>query len=184
MRKDQPDTHGRGDGGNDGGDGSHGGDEGAAPPPSGPPRIRAARAAEAGLIIEFQARLAQETEELQLDLAVLGRGVRAVFDDPTLGEYWVAELGGTVAGCLLVTREWSDWRNGSVLWIQSVYVRPELRGRGIYRALHEHMRRRVATTPDLRGLRLYVERGNAPAQRVYEQLGMNGDHYLLYESMK
>ena len=148
------------------------------------PRIRPARPDEADLLIELQARLARESEGLELDPTALGRGVRAVFDDPGLGEYWVAELGGRVAACLLVTREWSDWRNGSVLWIQSVYVVPESRGRGLYRALYEQLRRRVAGTPDLKGIRLYVDQRNRRARAAYERLGMTHEHYVLYEWMK
>jgi GNAT superfamily N-acetyltransferase len=150
----------------------------------GPLRVRLARPAEAPLLIGFQAEMAHETEGLDLDRGVLGRGVRAVFDDPSLGEYWVAEVAGEIAGCMLVTREWSDWRNGSVLWIQSVYVVPGRRGQGIYRALHAQLRRRVETTPDLRGIRLYVDRRNHGAQRTYERVGMDGEHYTLYEWMK
>jgi GNAT superfamily N-acetyltransferase len=149
-----------------------------------PPRIRPARPDEADLLIEFQVRLARETEGLELDRAVLGRGVRAVFDDPGLGEYWVTELDGRVAACLLVTREWSDWRNGTVLWVQSVYVVPESRGRGLYRALYEQLRRRVEATPDLKGIRLYVDHRNHRARAAYAQLGMTHEHYLLYEWMK
>ena len=150
----------------------------------GPPRLRPARPEEADLLIELQARLARETEGLELDPIALGRGVRAVFDDPGLGEYWVAELGGKVAACLLVTREWSDWRNGTVLWIQGVYVLPEHRGRGLYRALYEHQRRRVEATPDLKGIRLYVHRRNREARAVYARLGMTDEHYALCEWMK
>jgi GNAT superfamily N-acetyltransferase len=131
------------------------------------PRVRPARAEEADLLIEFQAR-----------------GVRAIFDDRSLGEYWVAELEGEVVGCLLLTREWSDWRNGTVLWIQSVYVQPEARRRGVYRALYQHIRLRVETTPDLRGIRLYVEQRNRGAHDTYERLGMRQDHYTLFEWMK
>lgn len=148
------------------------------------PRIRRARADEADLLIEFQARLAQETEGLELDLGALGRGVRAVFDDPGLGEYWVAELDGRVAACLLVTREWSDWRDGTVLWIQSVYVLPDSRGRGLYSALYARLRRRVEAAPDLRGIRLYVEQRNQAARTAYERRGMSSNHYALYEWMK
>lgn len=150
----------------------------------GPPRVRPARPEEADLLIEYQLRLARETEGLELDRTALGRGVRAVFDDSGLGEYWVAELAGEVAACLLVTREWSDWRNGTVLWIQSVYVLPENRGRGLYRALYEQLRRRVEATPDLKGIRLYVDHRNHRASAAYERLGMTHEHYALYEWMK
>lgn len=148
------------------------------------PHLRPARPEEADLLIELQALLARETESLELDRAILGRGVRAVFDDPGLGEYWVAELDGRVAACLLVTREWSDWRNGSVLWVHGVYVVPESRGRGIYRALYEQLRRRVEATPDLKGIRLYVDQRNRRARATYERLGMTHEHYVLYEWMK
>jgi GNAT superfamily N-acetyltransferase len=148
------------------------------------PRVRAAQSAEANLLIDFQARLARETEGIDLDPQTLGRGVRAVFDDPTLGEYWVAELDREIAGCLLVTREWSDWRNGTVLWIQSVYVLPDARGRGVFRALYEHLRQRVESASDLKGIRLYVDQRNHAAGLTYERLGMNRDHYTLYEWLK
>jgi GNAT superfamily N-acetyltransferase len=150
---------------------------------SGIQHIRPARPADAGQLIDFQLRLARETENLELDPGPLGSGVRAVFDDPSLGEYWVAEEDGELAGCLLVTREWSDWRNGTVLWVQSVYVRPESRGRGLYRALHGHLQHRVETSPDLKGIRLYVDLRNHRARRVYEGLGMIADHYMMYEWM-
>jgi GNAT superfamily N-acetyltransferase len=148
------------------------------------PHIRPAAPAEANVLIDYQLRLARETEDLALDPNVLGRGVRAVFDDPSLGEYWVAEVEGQVAACLLVTREWSDWRNGTVLWIQSVYVAPEARGRGVYRAMYEHLQRRAAASADIRGIRLYVDLRNRAAGDIYRHLGMNHDHYALYEWLK
>jgi GNAT superfamily N-acetyltransferase len=151
---------------------------------AGAPRVRAAQSAEADTLIDFQQRLARETEGLDLDPLTLGRGVRAVFDDPSLGEYWVAELDRQIAGCLLVTREWSDWRNGTVLWIQSVYVLPDARGRGVFRALYDHLRQRVEATPDIKGIRLYVEQRNQAARLTYERLGMNREHYALYEWLK
>jgi ribosomal protein S18 acetylase RimI-like enzyme len=151
---------------------------------AGGPHIRAASADDAPVIIDFQTRMALETENLDLDLGAVGRGVRAIFDDPSLGEYWVAELDGHIAGCMLVTREWSDWRNGTVLWIQSVYTHPESRRRGVYRALYDHLQRRVAAAPDILGIRLYVEVNNQPAHRTYADLGMRGDHYVVYEWMK
>jgi GNAT superfamily N-acetyltransferase len=147
-------------------------------------RVRPARPDEADLLIEFQARLARESERLELDPEALGRGVRAVFDDPSLGEYWVAELDRQVAGCLLVTREWSDWRNSTVLWIQSVFVRPEARGRGVFAALYRELRRRVEAAPNLAGIRLSVDRRNRRARAIYRRLGMDHEHYALYEWLK
>jgi GNAT superfamily N-acetyltransferase len=146
--------------------------------------VRPARPDDAGLLIDFQERLASETEGLALDREALGRGVRAVFDDPGLGEYWVAEQGGEVVGCLLVTREWSDWRNGTVLWITSVYVLPEARRRGVFDALYQQLRSRVETTPGLAGLRLYASIHNRRARAIYRRLGMSRSQYLLYEWLK
>lgn len=146
--------------------------------------IRAARPGDAGTIVDFQLAMARETEDLELDRGTVSRGVEAVLSDPAKGAYWVAGSAGRIVGSLLTTFEWSDWRNGTVLWIQSVYVLPESRGRGVYRALYEHLRRRVEADPGLKGLRLYVDRRNTAAQRVYERLGMTSEHYLTYEWLK
>jgi GNAT superfamily N-acetyltransferase len=128
--------------------------------------------------------MALETEGVTLDREVCTRGVAAVFDDPSLGRYFVAEEGGQVVASLLITYEWSDWRNGNVWWIQSVYVVPALRGRGVYAGLYQHVQRLVEADPALRGIRLYVDRRNTGAQQVYTRLGMNGEHYLVFEWMK
>ena len=147
-------------------------------------KVRAAQPGDAPAIVEFQLRMARETEALELDRDTLTRGVNAVFADPGKGAYWVAERDGQVVGGLLTTFEWSDWRNGVILWIQSVYVVPEERGRGVYRALYEHLRRRVEADSDLKGIRLYVDKGNTAAQRVYERLGMTREHYDTFEWLK
>jgi ribosomal protein S18 acetylase RimI-like enzyme len=144
---------------------------------------------DAAAIVDFQLRMARETEGLELDRATVVRGVAAVLADPSKGSYWVAEweaenLPDRIVGSLLTTFEWSDWRDGTVLWIQSVYVLPEERGRGVYRALYEHLRRRVENDPALKGIRLYVDKRNAAAQGVYERLGMSREHYELFEWMK
>ena len=146
--------------------------------------IRAAERSDAAAIAAFQLRMARETEGLELDRATLDRGVEAVFADPGKGAYWIAERGGRVVGSLLTTFEWSDWRDGVVLWIQSVYVVPEERGRGVYRALYERVKRQVEESPRWKGIRLYVDKRNAAAQRVYERLGMSREHYELFEWMK
>ncbi len=149
--------------------------------------IRPARPDDAAAIAGFQILMARETEDLELDPATVDRGVRAVFDDPAKGSYWVAEPAsrpGTVIASLLTTSEWSDWRAATVLWIQSVYVLPEERGRGVYRALYEHLREQVQSSPGFAGLRLYVERRNTAAQRVYERLGMTREHYEMFEWLK
>lgn len=146
--------------------------------------LRTAVPADAPTIVDFQLRMARETESLELDRDIVTRGVAAVFADPAKGSYWIAERAGRIAGCLLTTFEWSDWRDGSVLWVQSVYVLPEERGRGVYRALYEHLKHRVEMDPGLKGIRLYVDRRNAAAQRVYERLGMTREHYDLFEWLK
>jgi ribosomal protein S18 acetylase RimI-like enzyme len=136
------------------------------------------------VIADFQVKMALETESLNLDPATVNLGVAAVFDDPAKGKYWLAELNNEVVGCLLTVPEWSDWRNGTVLWIHSVYVKEEARKMGVYRGLYQHLRGMVETSSDLRGLRLYVDKSNHRAQKVYESLGMNGEHYHLFEWMK
>jgi RimJ/RimL family protein N-acetyltransferase len=146
--------------------------------------VRPAEPGDAAVIVDFQLRMARETETLELDRDILTRGVAAVFADPGKGAYWIAERGGRAAGCLLTTFEWSDWRNGIVLWVQSVYVIPEERGQGVYRALYERVKRQVDESPGLKGIRLYVEKRNAAAQRVYERLGMTREHYDLFEWLK
>jgi RimJ/RimL family protein N-acetyltransferase len=147
-------------------------------------RVRAALPGDAPVIVDFQLRMARETEDLELDFDTVTRGVAAVFADPGKGAYWVAERGGEVVGGLLTTFEWSDWRNGVILWIQSVYVVPEERGRGVYRALYEGLKRRVEADSNLKGIRLYVEKRNTAAQRVYERLGMTREHYEMFEWLK
>lgn len=144
-------------------------------------QVRSALPADAPAIVEFQLALAQETEDLVLESEVVAAGVEAVFEDPGKGAYWVAEDGGDLAGCLLTVPEWSDWRNGTVLWIHSVYVVPAARGQGVYRTMYETLRERVGEDPGMRGIRLYVDKRNEAAARVYEKLGMSRDHYHLYE---
>ncbi len=136
---------------------------------------------DADALIEFNQAMALETEDKQLDPDVLGPGVRAVFGDPQKGFYVVAEDEGHIIGALMVTYEWSDWRNGWFWWIQSVYIRPEARGRRIYSRLYEFVRERAAEAGNVCGFRLYVESDNSHARRVYENVGMEASHYLMYE---
>ncbi len=144
---------------------------------------REALPADASAIIEFQLAMARETEDLELDRGILTRGVEALFADPALGRYYVAEEDGRIAGSLMITYEWSDWRNGMVWWIQSVYVTPDFRRRGVYAGLYQHVKSMVEQST-VRGIRLYVDKRNKPAQDVYTRLGMNGEHYLVFEWMK
>jgi GNAT superfamily N-acetyltransferase len=135
-------------------------------------------------IVDFQVAMARETEDVALDRDVCRRGVEAVFDRPALGRYFIAEADGRVVASLLITYEWSDWRNGNVWWIQSVFVRPEARRQRIYGGMYEHVQTLVQSDESVRGIRLYVDRRNTPAQDVYRRCGMNGDHYLVFEWMK
>jgi len=145
--------------------------------------VRPAHAADCDAIAAFNAAMARETEHRELDLATLARGVERGLSDPAKGRYFVAEVGGRVAGCLFVTTEWSDWRDGWFWWIQSVYVDPGFRGRGVYAALHEHVRAAARAAGDVVGLRLYVEKDNDRAQRTYRKLRMAETDYRLYEEI-
>ena len=144
--------------------------------------VRDARASDAEVLVAFNAAMARETEALELDLARLRSGVAAALSDSGKGRYLLAELDGRAAGCLLITREWSDWRNGWVWWIQSVYVAPDARRRGVYTALHRAVLDRARASGDVVGVRLYVDRDNRRAQATYQKLGMKEARYLLYEA--
>lgn len=145
---------------------------------------RAAALADVEAIVGFQLAMAEETEQLQLDRQVCTEGVRAVYGDPSLGRYYVAERHGVVVASALITYEWSDWRNGVVWWIQSVYVVPQARRQRIYAGLYSHLQALAQADEQVRGIRLYVDRRNDAAKRVYTNLGMNGEHYQVFEWMK
>lgn len=145
---------------------------------------RNATAADAPAIVAFQIAMARETEDLELDRVLCTAGVASVFANAGLGQYFVAEADGQVVASLLITYEWSDWRNGMIWWIQSVYVQPEARGQGVYAGLYAHVKALVQNDADLRGIRLYVDKRNTRAQTVYTRLGMNGEHYQVFEWMK
>ena len=146
--------------------------------------IRPGRRKDASNIADFQIQMAKETEDFALDRPTVEKGVHAVFDDPHKGAYWIAELDGDVVGCLLTVPEWSDWRNGTVLWIHSVYVIPRARRRGVFRMMYETLKTTVEQSADLRGLRLYVEQENERAQKTYNAMGMDGNHYKMFEWMR
>ncbi len=146
--------------------------------------IRKGERHDLGRIVEFQMRMAEETEGFKLDREVVIEGVRGVFEEPTRGTYWVAEQDGEILGVCLAIPEWSDWRNGTVLWIHSLYVVPEARGHGVFKKLYGYLKKQVEESPGLMGLRLYVDKKNRLAQGVYERLGMSKDHYELYEWLK
>jgi len=147
-------------------------------------KIRKAVKEDIRKIIDFQQKMANETENLILDTNIVTAGVKAVFDDKSKGNYYVAEDNDNVIASLMTTYEWSDWRNGCVLWIQSVYVLPEYRQKGIYKQMYNHLKELVKSSDKYLGLRLYVDLTNKRAQKVYEKLGMNGEHYKMYEWFK
>ena len=147
-----------------------------------PVRVRRATAEDLDTLVRFNAAMAQETESITLDPTRLRTGVAALLQDSSRGFYLVAELDGQVAGQLLITTEWSDWRSAYFWWIQSVYVAPDHRRRGVYRALDGHVRAEAQRRGDVCGIRLYVEQDNWIAQQVYTNLGMVRSHYDLYES--
>ena len=146
-------------------------------------RIREARPDDAATIAAYNAAMAEETEGKTLDPACVGPGVQALFDDPSRGRYWVADVDGVTVGQLMVTYEWSDWRNGMIWWIQSVYVQPERRRQGIFSALYRHVESLASAAPGVIGLRLYVEDNNVRAQQTYQALGMVKPGYLVMESL-
>lgn len=143
--------------------------------------VRSATHDDVVTIADFNAQMALETEGRTLDEPTVRSGVAAVLGDPQKGRYLVAERGLAVAGCLLLTYEWSDWRNGTFWWIQSVYVEPSHRGRGVFRALHAFVRDRALAEPGVVGLRLYVDHGNERARHVYQALGMASAGYEVLE---
>ena len=146
--------------------------------------VRPAAPADLPFIVDAQIAMALESEGLALERAALEEGVRAVLEGRVQAEYLIAEENGCAVGMLLTASKWSDWRNGAVVWVDSVYVVPEARRRGVFAALYASVRARVEDSPGLLGVRLYVHQRNEPAQRVYEALGMARGRYHLYEWMK
>ena len=143
--------------------------------------VRSATLDDADHIIAFNSALAAETEGKTLDLQTITVGVREALADPRRSLYFVAEIDGAVVGQTMVTFEWSDWRNRFFWWIQSVYVDSHYRRQGVFRALHDHVRREARSRPDVCGLRLYVHHDNRRALRTYERLGMPQSEYLMCE---
>ena len=146
--------------------------------------IRIAKIEDADSLVEFNQAMAMETEGKRLESSVLLSGVQAVFADEKKGFYIVAEQNQTIIGGLMITFEWSDWRNAWFWWIQSVYILPEFRGQGIYRRLYEFVLNKANENTEVCGFRLYVEKENTNARKVYEKLGMEESHYLMFEAMK
>ena len=143
--------------------------------------VRDARLKDAEIIALFNEAMALETEGLRLDPGVIRAGVEAVLRDPSKGRYFVAERGGRVAGALLITYEWSDWRNAMFIWLQSVYVDPAHRRRGVFARLHGRVAD-LASSPGHCGVRLYMDAHNASARAAYERLGMRHENYVVFET--
>ncbi len=145
------------------------------------PQVRPACPSDLNTLVAYNLLLARETEAKQLDRDTLEAGVAALLADPGLGRYFVAELDRGVVGQTMITYEWSDWRNGTIWWLQSVYVDRAYRGRGVFRELFKHLRRAAAAEPGFAGLRLYVEQENLRAREVYQRMGLDPTGYLVME---
>ena len=147
------------------------------------PLIRPGLPSDADTLTQYNAAMALETENHHLDLPTLSAGVRAALADPAKARYFVAEIEGRVAGMLMLTLEWSDWRNGEIWWIESVYVPPDFRRLGLFTALYRHVET-LAKQSNVIGLRLYVMQDNTNAQQTYRRLGMDLSGYLVMENLK
>lgn len=146
-------------------------------------KIRRAATRDIQTLADFNIAMAQETEDRSLDPETVQSGVSSVIDSSARGFYLIAESGDTCIGALLITFEWSDWRNGDLWWIQSVYVLPTHRQKGVFRQLYEAVVSQATAHGDVRGIRLYVEKDNLKAQRVYEHLKMTRTPYQIFERM-
>jgi GNAT superfamily N-acetyltransferase len=144
--------------------------------------FREARKEDAGAILDFQIAMAWETEKMKLDRETVTLGIAEVFKNEHRGQYYIAQNGDQIIGSLLIITEWSDWRNGEVWWIHSLYVVAEQRGKGVYRGLYAYIKK-AAENSRVRGIRLYVDKTNHLAQGVYRKLGMTDEHYSLFEQM-
>lgn len=145
--------------------------------------VRTGEEGDAAALIEFNIAMALETEAKVLTLEVVSNGVQTLLKNPAYGFYVIAEKSGEIAGSLMVTTEWSDWRNGEFWWVQSVYVRDDYRRQGIYRRLYEYIKVKAAERANVCGFRLYVERDNAVAQQAYSKLGMSETFYKVFEEL-
>ncbi len=135
-------------------------------------------------IVDFQQKMAKETEDLHLEREKLLLGVKSLLEGEKSGSYYLAVQDEKIIGCTLVLDEWSDWRNATVWWIHSVYIIPEARRLGVFSTIYSYLKHQVEERKDLAGLRLYVDKRNTKAQRVYEKLGMSQEHYELFEWLK
>ena len=143
--------------------------------------IRKAKLEDLDIIVEYNYNLAYETENKELDKEILTKGVRNIIQDENKGIYHVCEIDGKVVGQIMYTCEWSDWRNGTFLWIQSAYVNKEFRGMGVFKALYKFIRDIAENDNNICGIRLYVEKENTIAKKTYKNIGMKECNYYIYE---
>ena len=146
--------------------------------------IRKANPSDDKIIIDFQMRMAKETENIDLDPVILEKGVNAIFTNPALGQYYIASSEGKTVASLMTTFEWSDWRNSMVWWLQSVFILPEFRRMGVFRKMYDYVQQQVLQNESVSGIRLYVDTSNHGARKTYKAVGMDGEHYQLFEWMK
>ncbi len=146
--------------------------------------IRRALSQDASELAEFNISMARETESMELIPEVITAGVRAMIKNPQMGFYLVVELDNNIQASLMITTEWSDWRNGIFWWIQSVYVRPQYRRQGLYRELYARVKELAEQEPAVCGFRLYVARDNSNAQKTYQSLGMQETDYKIFEELR
>jgi len=146
--------------------------------------VRIATLNDVDSIVDFQLKMASETEGVELHKPTVLIGVTAVVADISKGQYYVTEIDNKIVASLLTTYEWSDWRNGTILWIQSVYVLNEYRRKGVYRNMYSHIKKLVLENEKLNGIRLYADKSNFPAHKTYQKLGMSPDHYITFEWLK
>lgn len=146
-------------------------------------RVRLAKEEDSSKIIEFQLKMAKESEDIDLDVKNLSNGVNSVFQDEKKGRYYVVEKDNIIVGSMLNTYEWSDWRNQWVIWLQSVYIVEAHRRKGLFRLMYEHIQLLVKKDKNIAGIRLYVDSTNHNALKTYASVGMDGDHYKVFEWM-
>ncbi len=147
-------------------------------------KIKKAQLIDWQTIANFQVLMAKETEDIDLDWKTVSKGVKAIFDNPGLGQYFLAESNGKIVASLMTTFEWSDWRNGMVWWLQSVFILPEFRRMGVFRKMYDYVQQQVLQNESVSGIRLYVDTSNHGARKTYKAVGMDGEHYQLFEWMK
>jgi GNAT superfamily N-acetyltransferase len=135
-------------------------------------------------LVDLQEKMALETENITLNPDVVEQGITAILQDANKGKYYKIVQKGKIVGCMLTTYEWSDWRNGTIIWLQSLYILPTYRKQGLFTASYQYLREIVQKTPDYKGIRLYVDKRNKPAIEAYKSVDMSNEHYETFEWLK